>query len=248
MGWLQDRLITLREAAGHRRYLISGLGATALAVVDAASGYQYLSWLTGAPPWAIIVIVFLFAAILWLLDYATRLRKANEPSVECVDLEAHEVSPGRFMIRARIANSSTSDLDNVVPYLEKILHDGKPLRHSKVDLPITLFSQERLRDRTVGGQIHHDSAQPIKLRAGQKKWIELFELNPPMSINLYLTGRNEEVVLRDPTIFECEVLGAGKPLPFSLVWAETENTLDGGWEIKLKAEDGRIIKKVAGTA
>jgi hypothetical protein len=242
MGWLQDRLITLKEAAGHRRYLIGGLGATALAVVDAASGNQYMSWLTGAPPWAIIAIVFLSVAILWLLDYANILRKAKEPSVECIDLEAREISPGLFMARVRIVNLSTSYLDNVVPYLERILYNGEPLNHSNVDLPITLFSQERLRDRTVSGQINQDSAQPIKLRAGQKKWIELFELKPPLRISLYMTGRNEEIVLRDPTIFECEVLGVGKPLPFSLVWAETENTLDGAWKIELKAEDGTNIK------
>ncbi len=81
--WYTDRWATLKEAAGFRRYLIGGIVATVLAIVGAFAGQSGMSWLLGIPGWTVVIITLLAATALWLLNYATVLRKEKEPKLSC---------------------------------------------------------------------------------------------------------------------------------------------------------------------
>jgi hypothetical protein len=82
MGWLKDRIATLREAVGVRRFAIDGAVAVVLALLNwlATEWEQYP--LKDTPNWFVWLFIATCLVAWWLLNYATELRGRLAPKVE----------------------------------------------------------------------------------------------------------------------------------------------------------------------
>lgn len=85
MEWFYDRLRTLKEAAGIRRLLLGTFITATITIVDlVAKNFEFMSFLSVAPTWAVVVIAVVLITLWWLLEFATKLRKTLTPKLKII--------------------------------------------------------------------------------------------------------------------------------------------------------------------
>ena len=251
MAWISDRWITLKEAAGHRRYLLGAIGVTALAALDWVTGFQLMSWLTGTPPLAVFLIVAFGAFGIWLLNYATDLRKDRDPKIEILEIGIHNDN-GEQYVRVRIHNASSAAITRLKARLENISDEvgalvrGEELdrdgSYCHLDYPIQLFTQERLRERIAGGD---KFVRPFNLAADEKRWIEIFQVTNAVvrTVHIYDIERRRDLITPDQMRFECSIHGGGAPVRFFLNYAMESDASNDAYKVCLTRHDGTLIEE-----
>jgi len=248
MAWISDRWLTLKEAAGHRRYLLGAIAVTALTFIDWITGFRLMSGLTGTPPLAIFLIVAFGAFGLWLLNYATELRRAREPKIELLGLGIHD-DGGEQYVRVHIHNASSGAITGLKARLERISDEDGALslgeelnddgQHRRLDYPIQLFTQERLRERIVGGD---KFARPFNLAATEKRWIEIFQVTDAFgkNVHVYDAAKRRDLITPNQMKFECSIHGGGAPVRFFVEYSTASDDSEN-YEILLTRYDGTRI-------
>ena len=159
----------------------------------------------------------------------------------CEELQLKKIE-GEFFIRARVKNGTQHNSEPVKAYLEAITTNvGDPLKEiESIDLPLPLYTQERLRERINardGGDGH--PVRPALFSGDQSKWYEIFQITEPLdrSIHLFLAAGRADIVPLPIMTFKCKVYGWGTPLAFSVTYEEVGDD----WQVRLETGDGQIF-------
>ena len=248
MGIVGGLWRTLSESMGVRQYLVLGTAATIVTFIALIYGAFFPS-LAPLPIYLVFPLVVLFVLFSWLLVYATRLRADRDPKVAIVGLDVRR-NDRDHGFRVSVRNLSKIGLESFKARLVEISdeagalgqghfieHDG---RRRYLDLPVQLYTSERLKERNNGDDWY---ARPFNLAQGETKLIEVFRhsLDTVAPITV-LDGKSQHALISPPdTTFRCEIVGPGEPLKFSLVYRETATGTS--FDVELRDDGGKAIER-----
>jgi hypothetical protein len=170
--------------------------------------------------------------------------------IECTDLQIWN-DGGEQYVRIRIHNTSPSQglkgltatlersSDDVGTYeLGEMLDDAAEYR--KLNLPIQLFTQERLKERLDGGDKY---ARPFDMGPGKLKFLEIFQVTNPIvrRFHVYDARGRCDILVPDGAQFYCEVNGDGVQLSFSVRYETLDSEERRGYAVSLIEGDGNIV-------
>lgn len=248
MGQIGKLWRTLREAMGVRQYVVLGTAATIATLIAVIYG-ALLPSAPVLPAYLVFPLVVVLVLFWWLLVYATTLRNDRDPKIVLagLDVRRHDRDHG---FRVSVRNGSRVALEGFKARLLDVSDDAGALRlghmveldgrRRYLDLPIQLYTSERLKERNHGDDWY---ARPFNLASGESKLVEVFrhslDTATPISI---VDGKNQHALISPPEVtFRCEIVGPGEPLAFSIHYRETSPGQT--FEVELQDASGRSLEK-----
>ena len=171
-------------------------------------------------------------------DRVAELTEQLRPKISCCEIAVKEIE-GQYFCRVSVQNASSANLSNLTAKLEEIIADDALQEVAKIDFPIPLFTQERLKDRIDANGLQ--PVMPFSLRGNEKKWIEVFQVTEPFAwqAHLFLSSKRVDFIAVPGMVLKCGVYGAGKPIHFTITYNETDiETEEDSWSVKLMGTDG----------
>lgn len=148
MGWLLETGKTVGEALGVRKYVIGTTSAAGAAVATAVYGWLRSEpgwgWLPALPHWSAFILVLISLLMIFITNYATKLRKELEPKfdlsfggkglgvVESVEHQRLPREPGMFLIangrhvRVQINSRSRDVVPGLLPFITGVQYQHAP--------------------------------------------------------------------------------------------------------------------------
>lgn len=187
------------------------------------------------------LLVSLF--LLWrLLQDATQMRVERDLKIGLVRLDVR-CGDNENGFRVSVRNLSQLGLEGIEARLIDVSDEAGALRLGlgwrDLDIPVHLYTSERLKERNSGGDWY---ARPFNLAAGESKLIEVFRRSRGIPTPIVIVDGKEQHDLATPDdmTFRCEIVGAGKPLAFSLRY---RSTAPEAFSVELLDANGQSMDK-----
>lgn len=193
-----------------------------------------------------IWVVSVWAVLLWLIGAFfvrfVHLEREKEPRLECNDITIWN-NDGEFFVRVQLKNKSPiMELVGAIPYLRMIVADDPLQEIERIDFPIQIYSQRRLRDRFAARDPLANPAEPINFGPDQKKWLELFQVTEAVVRTIHLVehdGRRDIISIPNMR-FAYTISKAPSEISFTVIYEEVAND----WRVILENEQGELIGPV----
>ena len=213
-----------------------------IALAVGLAGGQWSKELWPAWVWATITLGVIVAVIfIGMVRRAYALEKALIPKIAIIGVDIHD-NDGEHYVRVQIENASSrriegfkAQLHTMVPNVETI-----SLRNTDdscaIDLPIQLFTQERLKERLGGSR---DFARPFNLDAREKRRLEIFQIVPRLRhLHIFDAVRRHDLSASADLRFECTIHGGGSsPTKFAVSY----RAMKDGYKVTLSDANGLCI-------
>lgn len=183
-------------------------------------------WPTEAVPAWVYFIASAICALMFIIfamtQRALRLEAERIPKISLKGIEVFK-NDGEWFLRVLEENLSITELDSVrAEILEISVEDfGTKQDVERMDLPVQLYTKERLRERIANVDI--TPARPHRLRPRESKPLEIFQLTRPVGnwvIHFVLPSGRFDLHVASKIEVRCVIYGAGTPVRFSVLYEE----------------------------